>query len=134
MVYGDFQYLFLDEIQNIEEWFLFVNRLLRQKIHLIITGSNAKLLSSELSTHLTGRYNQIELYPFSFTEFCQYRKIDTKDISTKGVAFKKLHLKTTSRKEAFLNYLRLKTVEDIFKDYSTLSYVKIYSSVLKSDI
>ena len=46
MVYGDFQYLFLDEIQNIEEWFLFVNRLLRQKIHLIITGSNAKLLNS----------------------------------------------------------------------------------------
>ena len=71
MVYGDFQYLFLDEIQNIAEWFLFVNRLLRQKIHLVITGSNAKLLSSELSTHLTGRYNQIELYPFSFTECCR---------------------------------------------------------------
>ena len=63
MVYVDFRYLFLDEIQNIEEWFLFVNRLLRQNIRLVITGSNAKLLSSELSTHLTGRYNQIELFP-----------------------------------------------------------------------
>ncbi len=68
MVYGDFKYLFCDEIQNIPSWFLFVNRLLRQKVRLIITGSNAKLLSSELSTHLTGRYNQIELFPFSFCE------------------------------------------------------------------
>lgn len=131
MVYGDFQYLFLDEIQNIARWFLFVNRLLRQKIHLVITGSNAKLLSSELSTHLTGRYNQIELYPFSFTEFCRYRKVDMKDVSTKGVAFKKAAFEEYLKKEVFLNCLRLKIVVDIFKDYSILSYVKIFSSVLK---
>ena len=42
-VYGDFKYLFLDEIQNVEGWHLFVNRLLRQRMHIIVTGSNAKL-------------------------------------------------------------------------------------------
>lgn len=48
MTYGEFKYLFLDEIQNIEGWPLFVNRLLRQKMHLFITGSNSKLLSKEI--------------------------------------------------------------------------------------
>ena len=69
-IYGDFQYLFLDEIQDVTGWHLFVNRLLRQKMHVIITGSNAKLLSGELATHLTGRNKEIALYPFSFKEFC----------------------------------------------------------------
>ena len=69
-IYGNFTYIFLDEIQNIAGWHLFVNRLLRQKIHVLVTGSNAKLLSGELATHLTGRNEQIELFPFSFTDFC----------------------------------------------------------------
>ena len=69
-IYGDFKYLFLDEIQNIEGWHLFVNRLLRTRMHIIVTGSNAKLLSGELATHLTGRNNQIELFPFSFADWC----------------------------------------------------------------
>ena len=55
---GDFTHLFLDEIQNIDKWPLFVNRLLRQGIKIILTGSNANLLSGELATHLTGRYHQ----------------------------------------------------------------------------
>lgn len=63
-VYGDFNHLFIDEIQNVDEWFLFVNRLLRNGMHILITGSNAKLLSGELATYLTGRYMQIELFPF----------------------------------------------------------------------
>ena len=49
-IYGDFQYLFLDEIQNVNGWHLFVNRMLRKKMHVIITGSNAKLLSGEPHT------------------------------------------------------------------------------------
>ena len=66
-IYGaDIQYLFLDEVQNVEGWHMFVNRLLRSKMHVIVTGSNAKLLSGELATHLTGRYNEIHLFPFSF--------------------------------------------------------------------
>ena len=67
-IYGDFNYIFLDEIQNVDGWPLFVNRLLRKNIHVILTGSNAKLLSSDLATHLTGRSSEIELYPFSFAE------------------------------------------------------------------
>ena len=55
-IYGDFNHFFMDEIQNIDEWFLFVNRLLRNGMHVLITGSNAKLLSGELATHLTGRH------------------------------------------------------------------------------
>ena len=54
-IYGDFQYLFLDEIQNVVGWHLFVNRMLRKKMHVIITGSNAKLLSGELASHHEGR-------------------------------------------------------------------------------
>ena len=86
-VYGnDVRYLFFDEIQNVDGWHLFVNRLLRQGLHLVITGSNAKLLSSELSTHLTGRYNEIRLYPFSFRDFCLWRNLETAVPTTKNVA------------------------------------------------
>ena len=86
-VYGnDVRYLFFDEIQNVDGWHLFVNRLLRQGLHLVITGSNAKLLSSELSTHLTGRYNEIRLYPFSFRDFCLLRNLETAVPTTKNVA------------------------------------------------
>lgn len=83
---GDFNYLFIDEIQNIPEWYLFVNRLLRRQMHIIITGSNAKLLSGELATHLTGRHHSITLYPFSFAEYCEIKNIDTKSRTTKAIA------------------------------------------------
>lgn len=79
---GEFNCLFLDEAQNIEGWHLFVNRLLRLGFRLLITGSNAKLLSHELSTHLTGRYEAIELFPFSFREYCEYHEIDTQSMTT----------------------------------------------------
>ena len=71
----EIKHIFFDEIQNVDGWHLFVNRLLRQGLRIIITGSNAKLLSSELATHLTGRYNEIKLYPFSFRDYCAYRKL-----------------------------------------------------------
>ena len=67
-VYGHPQHLLLDEIQNLPKWELFVNRLQRQGFRLILTGSNAHLLSGELSTHLTGRHLPIVLFPFSFRE------------------------------------------------------------------
>lgn len=91
-IYGKFDYLFLDEIQNVDGWPLFVNRLLRQRLHLIITGSNAKLLSSELATHLTGRHHTIELFPFSFREWCdaknvEYNKLTTRNRGLLGKAF-----------------------------------------------
>ena len=83
-IYGEFEYLFLDEIQNIDGWPLFVNRLLRQRIHLLITGSNAKLLSTELASHLTGRHHKIELFPFSFKDWCVINDLDYARLTTKN--------------------------------------------------
>lgn len=126
MVYGDFKYLFCDEIQNIPSWFLFVNRLLRQKIKLIITGSNAKLLSSELSTHLTGRYNQIELFPFSFSEILKYKNISADDDSTLGVA---------RRKSAFEEYMWHGGFPELFKVKSKKTYIRnLFNSIILRDI
>ncbi|RKY39599.1 MAG: hypothetical protein DRP76_03220 [Candidatus Omnitrophota bacterium] len=71
-LYGKIERMILDEPQNVEKWELFVNRLRRTK-SLIITGSNSKLLSGELSTHLTGRYIDFNLFPFSFREFLDYK-------------------------------------------------------------
>lgn len=68
--------IFIDEVQNIEQWERFVRRIYEEGYKIFVTGSNARLLSSELATHLTGRYIKIELYPFSFKEFLLYSKID----------------------------------------------------------
>lgn len=70
-IYEQPKYLLFDEVQNLDKWELFVNRLQRQGYNLIITGSNSKLLSKELATHLTGRHWQINIFPFSFREFLQ---------------------------------------------------------------
>lgn len=64
--------LLLDEIQNVPKWERFVRRLFEEGYKIFLTGSNAKLLSGELATHLTGRYLKIELYPFSFQEFLRF--------------------------------------------------------------
>jgi hypothetical protein len=71
-VYGKEPVLFLDEIQNIDNWEKFVNRMYEQGIKVYVTGSNAKLLSSEISTSLTGRNKLIDLYPFSFSEYLRF--------------------------------------------------------------
>ena len=68
-VYENPRLIFFDEIQNMPGWELLVNRLHRSGRRLILTGSNAHLLSSELSTHLTGRHVALPLFPFSFSEF-----------------------------------------------------------------
>lgn len=83
-VYGKFDYLFLDEIQNVDGWPLFVNRLLRQGLHILLTGSNAKLLSTELASHLTGRHHKIELFPFSFKDWCVMKEVDYSRLTTKN--------------------------------------------------
>lgn len=85
---GKITHLFLDEIQNISRWELFVNRMLRQGMHLIITGSNANLLSGDLTTHLAGRHHEIRLYPFSFSEYCTYKGINLKSLTTKSQALR----------------------------------------------
>lgn len=126
-LYGtDIPYLFLDEIQNVDGWYLFVNRLLRTDLHIFVTGSNAKLLSGELATHLTGRYNEIHLFPFSFSEYCQYHHIDTKGITTKAEA---------ERKRAFMDYIH----DGGFPEMQGLRNKRIYvqsliEAILRKDI
>ncbi|MBI2669013.1 ATP-binding protein [Candidatus Woesearchaeota archaeon] len=72
--YKEQNYYFFDEIQNIAKWEIFVRRLVDLKKHVIITGSNASLLSKELGTKLTGRHLNHELFPFSFREFLNLKK------------------------------------------------------------
>jgi len=72
-IYGETKTLFFDEIQNATGWELFVNRLQRRGYNIVLTGSNAHLLSRELSTHLTGRYREFLLLPFSFAEYLMAR-------------------------------------------------------------
>lgn len=68
-LYGVQNTFYFDEIQNIPGWERFVRRLHNEGKKIFITGSNARLLSSELGTHLTGRYIAIKLFPYSFREF-----------------------------------------------------------------
>ena len=91
-LYGEIEVIILDEIQNVSGWELFANRLRRTK-KVILTGSNSKLLSGELATHLTGRHIDTVLYPFSFKEFLKLRK------------FKESIAYTTKEKAEILNLL-----------------------------
>lgn len=125
-IYGDFNHLFLDEIQNIDGWHLFVNRLLRQRMHIIVTGSNAKLLSGELATHLTGRNDQIELFPFSFAEWCQCKKVDTSSPTTKAEAL---------RRAAFDDYLKQGGFPELIHKKNKTRYIgNLVNNILKRDI
>ncbi|MBI5678188.1 MAG: ATP-binding protein, partial [Planctomycetes bacterium] len=72
-VYGETKCILFDEIQNLQIWELFLNRLHRKGLNIVITGSNSRLLSRELATHLTGRYIQFQIFPFSFSEFLRAR-------------------------------------------------------------
>lgn len=78
--------ILLDEIQNVPKWERFARRIFEEGYKIFITGSNAKLLSSELATHLTGRYLKIELYPFSFKEFLLFHDVALKNMGTKKEA------------------------------------------------
>lgn len=80
-VYPDFEYLLLDEVQNLDGWDLWVSKLYRIGINMVITGSNAKLLSSEMATLLTGRYIQIEMLPFSLSEFFIWNHRNLSEVS-----------------------------------------------------
>ena len=91
-------YVFLDEVQNIDNWETFVNSYAQDftgKYEIFITGSNTRLLSGELASLLSGRYVQFEIYPFDFEEFVNYknRKAD---------------------KESFLSYLQTGGLPEMF--------------------
>ena len=125
-IYGDFNHLFIDEIQNIDEWYLFVNRLLRTGMHVLITGSNAKLLSGELASHLTGRHLKVELFPFSFAEYCDYKKISKSHGTTKEKGF---------LRAAFDDYLHDGGFPELLNEKRKQAYINtLVDSILKKDI
>lgn len=74
-VYPDYDFLLLDEVQNLKGWDVWVSKLYRRGKNLVITGSNAKMLSSEMATVLTGRYLLVEMLPFSLTETMEWKGI-----------------------------------------------------------
>ena len=78
--------IFIDEIQNIAGWERFIRRIHDDGYKVFLTGSNAKLLSAELGTHLTGRYIKITLYPFSFREVLRFRSVSVDRITEKKKA------------------------------------------------
>lgn len=125
----DIKILFFDEIQNVDGWELFVNRLQRQGYNLVITGSNSKLLSKELATHLTGRYICIELMPFSFKEF----------LKAKGFEWSQANLYTTQDKArlySFLNDYRQQGgfPEMVLKGYNISYLQELYDKIISRDI
>ncbi|MGM9860909.1 MAG: ATP-binding protein [Muribaculaceae bacterium] len=126
-IYGtDIKHILLDEAQDVVGWHLFVNRLLRSGMRVFVTGSNAKLLSSELATHLTGRYNEVKLFPFSFAEFCEYRKLDIHSITTKGIA---------EVKKAFIDYLHIGGFPELANIRNKKNYVNsLITAIIEKDI
>lgn len=94
-VYPNPKIIFFDEIQNLNNWEIFVNKLQRRGYNIILTGSNAKLLSRELATNLTGRHISIEVFPFSFREF----------LTAKNYNIEKEFVNVPENKGRILNYL-----------------------------
>ena len=123
-LYGELDYVILDEVQNVKNWELFVNRLRRTK-KVIVTGSNSKLLGGELATHLTGRYIDIELFPFSFREYLIKQKFRMdKAYTTKEKAELLNHLR---------NYLEVGGFPEVYK-FGKPMLSRIYEDILTKDI
>lgn len=124
-VYGLQHTYFFDEIQNVEGWELYVRRLYNQGAKVFITGSNAKMLSREMGTHLSGIYLPIELYPFSFAEYLQLReiKVDKADFyTTQGTARLVRKLKSYMQTGGFPAYLLGEPDEYISSLYQSIIY------------
>ena len=117
--------ILIDEIQNIEKWERFIRRIYEDGYKIFITGSNAKLLSSELSTHLTGRYFKIEVYPFSFKEYLIFNDIEFDKVSSSN------RIKVI---KAFDNYLVSGGFPDFIK-YKDEEFLKrTYEDIIYKDI
>jgi len=85
---GEKVYLFLDEVQVVDNWELYVRRVYdTENIHIYVTGSSAKLLSTEIATSLRGRTITYEIFPFSFKEYLQYKEINVNLHSSKSLSF-----------------------------------------------
>lgn len=116
-LYGDVEFVILDEIQQVTGWELFANRLRRTK-KVIVTGSDSRLLSGELATHLTGRHIDFELFPFSFREISNLK---SKIYSTKEIATAKRELKRYVEGSGFPEFKKFGApiVREIYDDIIT---------------
>lgn len=116
-------YLLLDEVQEVDGWEKAVNSLLENtNVDIYVTGSNSKLMSSEISTYLTGRYISIPVYTLSFAEYLEFKKADPR-----------------SPKELLQEYLRFGGFPIValgnFNERSAYQIVEgIYTSVITNDI
>ena len=123
---GEFNILFFDEAQDIKGWHLFVNRMLRSGMKVVLTGSNANLLSSELTTYLTGRYNEITLYPFSFLEYCRAKNVNVTSQSTKNQAL---------RQKALDEYMSIGGLPEVVVNGEGKGYVmSLFNAIITKDI
>lgn len=126
--YGKQTTFYFDEIQNISGWERFVRRLHDYGNKVYITGSNASMLSKELGTHLTGRYQQIELYPFSFLEYLNINEIDVDSLD---------HFNTDDKvviKSAFNDYFKFGGFPAFLKSKNNEYLKSLYESVLYRDV
>ena len=124
-VYPDYDFMLLDEIQNLPDWDLWVSKLYRHGKNLIITGSNANMLSSEMATVLTGRYLQIEMLPFSLDETMRWKNIspDRKEQAAQAIVLADDYMRNGGYPETIL-------ARGITKNYlSTL-----FDSILLKDV
>ena len=119
-------YIFLDEIQETKDWEKWVDRI-KEKHSIFITGSNSKLLSKEISTILTGRSININLYPFNFREFLDAKKINKENW--------KIDIKVQSylRRE-FLEFLLLGGIPKVIIDNDKRLLNENYENILYRDI
>ena len=126
--YGEKKTIFLDEIQNISGWELFINRILRQGYRVYITGSNANLLSKELGTHLTGRHIDHELYPFSYAEYLRALKTEA---PSNGIY-------TTGQKaqlaQKFMDYLSRGGMPEVVLSSSDAILTSLLNDIIQKDI
>jgi len=122
-LYGRQNVFYFDEIQNISGWERFARRLHNEGKKVYITGSNASLLSRELGTHLTGRYLEYSLFPFSFSEFLSFKQVKTKKHFTteEKVEFLK-HFKQYLKSGGFPEYLKTKNQEVLKTLYRDILY------------
>lgn len=126
-IYAGYEYLLLDEIQNLPGWDLWVSKLYRRGTNLVITGSNAKMLSSEMATVLTGRYLQVEMLPFSLYEALQWHRIDLHHIKTEQQA------EATARIDSYLHnggYPETIPAPNITQNY----LATLFDSILLKDV
>lgn len=124
-LFGIQKTFYFDEIQLIDKWERFVRRLHDYENKIYITGSNASMLSKELGTHLTGRYMQSELFPFSFYEFLMFNKhniTETSIYTTEGKALLKREYSNYIKYGGFPEYVKNKDKQYISTLYQNILY------------